>query len=69
MNFIAASLPGARDRGHPPMPLLIALAAVAFLYASLGHAGDSGYIALPAVLLRQRIGVVLLLSAWKLLAT
>ncbi|MCP9901150.1 hypothetical protein KBZ09_11045 [Cyanobium sp. Cruz CV11-17] len=51
------------------MPLLIALAAVAFLYASLGHAGDSGYIALPAVLLRQRIGVVLLLSAWKLLAT
>jgi uncharacterized membrane protein YfcA len=108
------------------MPLLIALAAVAFLYASVGHAGASGYIAvlalagvsapeiraialvlnvlvasvgtlqfmaaghfrrdvfvplalasvpaalvggaiaLPAVLLRQLIGVVLLFSAWRL---
>ncbi|MCP9834988.1 MULTISPECIES: sulfite exporter TauE/SafE family protein [unclassified Cyanobium] len=110
------------------MPLLIALAAVAFLYASVGHAGASGYIAvlalaglpapeiraialvlnvlvasvgtlqfvsaghfrrdvfvplalvsvpaalvggtitLPAVLLRQLIGVVLLFSAWRLAA-
>jgi uncharacterized protein len=108
------------------MPLLIALAAVAFLYASVGHAGASGYIAvlalagvpapeiraialvlnvlvasvgtlqfvaaghfrqdvfvplalasvpaalvggaiaLPAVLLRQLIGAVLLFSAWRL---
>ena len=51
------------------MPLLIALAAVAFLYASLGHAGDSGYSAPPAALLRQLIGAVLLIAAWKLLAT
>jgi uncharacterized membrane protein YfcA len=108
------------------MPSLIALAAVAFLYASVGHAGASGYIAvlalaglpapeiraialvlnvlvasvgtlqfmaaghfrrdvfvplalasvpaalvggaiaLPAVLLRQLIGAVLLFSAWRL---
>ncbi|MCT0206767.1 sulfite exporter TauE/SafE family protein [Synechococcus sp. CS-1332] len=110
------------------MPLLIALAAVAFLYASVGHAGASGYIAvlalaglpapeiraialvlnvlvasvgtlqfvaaghfrrdvfvplalasvpaaliggaiaLPATLLRQLIGAVLLFSAWRLAA-
>ncbi len=110
------------------MPLLIALAAVAFLYASVGHAGASGYIAvlalaglpapeiraialvrnvlvagggtlqfiaaghfrrdvfvplalasvpaarvggastLPAALLRQLIGAVLLFSAWRLAA-
>ena len=31
------------------MPLLIALAAVAFLYASVGHAGASGYIAVLAL--------------------
>lgn len=31
------------------MPLLIALAAMAFLYASVGHAGASGYIAVLAL--------------------
>jgi len=52
------------------MPLLIALAAVAFLYASVGHAGASGYVAaLPdPVALAPLAGVVLLIAAWKLLA-